>query len=236
MTRPSLIAKWKEAPGAAVLFDFGGTLDADGVTWKERVFRLCRDAGVVTAPDRFDPAFYAADDRLSDAVPPTLSFHDTVLRLVAGVTEALGLCDPALTERIADRFLEDALGRLRHNVPLLRSLSRRYRLGVVSNFYGNLATVCEDAGIRPFLTVLVDSGRVGYRKPDPRIFYQATGELEIDPSHALFVGDSLPRDMAGARAVGMPHIWLTATPGGGKACCPDDGVIHSLGELEGLLL
>ena len=31
---------------AAVLFDFGGTLDADGVAWKERFFRLCLDEGV----------------------------------------------------------------------------------------------------------------------------------------------------------------------------------------------
>ena len=35
----------------AVLFDFGGTLDADGVPWKERVARLYRDEGVSIEPE-----------------------------------------------------------------------------------------------------------------------------------------------------------------------------------------
>ena len=221
----------------AVLFDFGGTLDADGVPWKERFHRLFRGEGTVVAPDRFDPLFYAVDDALTGSVPPTLSFRDTVLRLAEGVTEALGLRDHALTDRIVSRFLEDALERLRHNAALLRTLSHRYRLGVVSNFYGNLTTVCEDAEIRPFLTVVVDSARTGCAKPDPRIFRRAVEELAIDASRAVFVGDSLPRDMAGARSVGMPHIWLTPPVRGGPGpCCPEDSVIHSLDDLEALLL
>ena len=54
---------------AAVLFDFGGTLDADGITWKERFFRLCLDEGVTIARERFDPVFYAADDALVGGIP-----------------------------------------------------------------------------------------------------------------------------------------------------------------------
>ena len=217
----------------AVLFDFGGTLDADGVAWKERLYRLYRNEGAGVAPEQFDPLFYAADDALTSSVSPTLSFRDTVRALVESVTEALGLHDHALARRIADRFLEDALEHLHHNAGVLRGLSRRYRLGVVSNFYGNLATVCEDAGIRPFFTTVVDSGRTGYAKPDPRIFHQALEALGADAARALFVGDSLLRDMAGARAVGMPHIWLTpAAHDGEKPCCPGDRMIHSLDELD----
>jgi len=222
---------------SAVLFDFGGTLDADGVPWKERFYRLFQEEGAPVARERFDPLFYGADDALTGSVPPTLSFRETVRGLAAGVTEALGLRDPALADRVANRFLAEAVERLRHNAALLRALSGRYRLGIVSNFYGNLATVCEDVGIRSFFSVVVDSARAGYAKPDPRIFRRAVEELAIDSSHALFVGDSLPRDMAGARAVGMPHIWLTAaTPRSETPCCPGDSVIHSLDELEELLL
>jgi FMN phosphatase YigB (HAD superfamily) len=52
----------------------------------------------------------------------------------------------------------------------------------------------------------------------------------------VFVGDSLARDMIGARGVGMPHVWLA--PGSARdshPCCPDDAVIHRLTELEELL-
>ena len=220
----------------AVLFDFGGTLDADGLTWKTRFFRLCREEGLVVAPERFDPVFYAVDDALVGAIPATLSFRDTVCRLAAGVTRALG-GEETVRARVASRFIEDALEHLRGNTPLLSRLSRRYRLGIVSNFYGNLTTVCHNAGIRPFFTVIIDSTRVGCLKPDPRIFQRALDELGMAPADAIFVGDSLPRDMAGARAIGMRHIWLAGDAAPPVApCCPDDRLVHSLGDLEAVLL
>ncbi len=175
----------------AVLFDFGGTLDADGLAWKERVYRLFHDEGVAVERERFDPRFHAADD---------------------------------------------ALGHLGDNTPLLRRLARHVRLGIVSNFYGNLARVCDDAGIRPLFSVLVDSAHVGCAKPEPRIFLNALDALVLGPADATFVGDSPSRDMAGARAVGMRHIWLvSATAPAQDPCCRGDRVIHSLKDLEALL-
>lgn len=217
----------------AVLFDFGGTLDADGVAWKERFFRLwCEEAGEI-APERFAPIFYAADDALVGAVPPTLTLRETVDRIAQGVTQGMGASDPALAERIAKRFLEKAWDRLRASALLLSQLSRRYRLGVVSNFYGNLSAVCAEAGLSPFLTVMVDSACVGCTKPAPRIFQAALAGLNAKPEQAVFVGDSLSRDMAGAKGIGMPHIWLTPKTSGGEGpCCPGDRAIHALEELR----
>ena len=220
-----------------MLFDFGGTLDAEGLPWKERVHRLFRDEGVVVAPEQFDPAFYAADDALVGTVPVTTSFRTTVERLAAGVAATLELADPAIVGRVAQRFLADSLETLHRNTPLLRELARRYRLGVVSNFYGNLAQVCEDAGIRSLFGVLVDSAAVGCTKPAPRIFQHALDALGVTAAKATFVGDSLPRDMAGARGVGMRHIWLVgAETSAAGPCCRDDRQIRSLRELEAILL
>ena len=224
-------------PATAVLFDFGGTLDADGVTWKARFFELCRDEGLVTDPERFDPVFYAVDDALVGAVPAMLSFADTVARLAGGLARGLGSSDTAVGPRVARRFLDDALATLGRNTPLLARLGRRYRLGIVSNFYGNLVTVCHNASVRELFDVIVDSARVGWSKPDPRIFRSALDALGVAPADAWFVGDSLPRDMAGARAVGMPHAWLVGAAGpSAAACCPADPMLRSLGDLEGLLL
>src|SRR5262249_58153713 len=97
---------------AAVLFDFGGTLDADGLPWKERAFRLFCDEGASVSRERFDPAFYAADDALVGALPATTSFQATVDRLAAGVATALELSDQAIAARVARRFLTDALATL----------------------------------------------------------------------------------------------------------------------------
>ncbi len=223
-------------PVRAVLFDFGGTLDAEGVPWKERVRRHFADAGVAPPAERFDPVFYAADDALVGAIPTELSLADTVERLVGGVARALGVEDRALASAVAGRFLDAALERTRANAPLLARLARRYRLGIVSNFYGNLEQVCEDAGLRSSFGVVVDSARVGHAKPDPRIFRAALDALGVEAGAAVFVGDSLWRDMEGARDVGMRHVWLAPADAPAAApCCAGDAVIHALRDVEALL-
>ena len=222
---------------SGVLFDFGGTLDADGVTWKERTRRLCEREGIAVDPERFDRAFYAADDALAGAVPATATLRETVTRLMDGVIKELGVHDDGIADRVASKFLDDSIASLDRNTDLLAALARRYRLGIVSNFYGNLARVCEDAKISRYFDVIVDSAQLGCQKPDPRIFQAALGTLALPPGAVTFVGDSAPRDMAGARAVGMPHIWLVAERStAGAACCPGDRIVESLGALEGLLL
>ena len=221
---------------AALLFDFGGTLDGPGLTWKTRAFRLYRSAGLAAAPTDFDPVFYAADDALVGAVPVTLGLDETVHRLFTGISTGLGVADDRLTASLAGRFLDDARASLRDSARVLARLASRHRLGVVSNFYGNLGAVCADAGLTAVLGVIADSTAVGWTKPDPRIFRHALDALGVAPGQAAFVGDSRPRDMEGARALAMPHVWLVdpeAAPG--SPCCPGDPVIHSLDELEGVL-
>jgi putative hydrolase of the HAD superfamily len=220
----------------ALLFDFGGTLDADGLPWKERVSGLYREEGITITPQRFDALFYAADDALVGAVSPALSFRETIVRLVAGINRGLELHDDALVVRIAARFAERASSTLRRNAPLLSALGRRYRLGIVSNFYGNLATVCAECEVSELVGVVIDSEDIGCRKPDPRIFHVAAAALGVEPADTVVVGDSLPRDMAGARAAGMRHVWLAGcTTLSAQPCCPSDPVISSLEDLAKLL-
>jgi HAD superfamily hydrolase (TIGR01509 family) len=191
---------------------------------------LAADAAV------FDPAFYGADDAVIGAVSPTLPLDETVRRLFAGVSARLGVADARLTERLALSFVEDARAGLRASADVLARLARRHRLGVVSNFYGNLGAVCATAGLTSLLSVIVDSTAVGSSKPDPRIFRHALDALGVSPAEAVFVGDSRPRDMEGARALAMPHVWLVdAAWPVAPPCCPGDPVIRSLEELEEVL-
>jgi FMN phosphatase YigB (HAD superfamily) len=224
-----------ESPAPSVLlFDFGGTLDSDGIPWKERFRCLFAEEGVNVAPEAFDAAFHAADDALVGKIPRRFCLEETIKELSGAIARNLRLDDPAPARRVAARFVADSLSYLSKNSVLLSRLRERYALGVVSNFYGNLAAVCEGAGLAPHLGVMVDSAAVGFEKPDRRIFLAALEGLDAEPAEAVFVGDSMPRDMAGARDVGMPHIWLAA--GQGATCCPGDRVIRRLSELSEMFL
>jgi putative hydrolase of the HAD superfamily len=210
----------------AILFDFGGTLDADGVTWKDR-FRSI--AGVEGPSERFDRAFYTADDALVGTIPRDLSFRETVDRLSRNLVRELGW-EEKRAEPLADAFIRASRSKAEASREILEQLSRRYRLGIVSNFYGNLGRVCDDFGISKHVGVLVDSAVVGFEKPDPRIFRAALEALEVLPQEAVFVGDSLPRDMEGARGLGMAHVYVSPA-GNAAACCPADPVIPGVSRL-----
>jgi putative hydrolase of the HAD superfamily len=219
----------------ALLFDFGGTLDAQGVPWKERFYRLSREEGLAVPETEFDPAFYGATDTLEGTIPRDSGLRDTVERVSDGLALRLGR-EPALLRRIGGRFIDDAMRQLGSNAALLSRLSGRYRIGIVSNFYGNLQAVLDETGLSPSIGVAVDSTILGCKKPDPRIFQAALDALEASPAEAVFIGDSLRRDMAGARAMGMRHVWLRpeSATGNGGPCCPDDPAIARLEQLTEL--
>jgi FMN phosphatase YigB (HAD superfamily) len=218
----------------ALLFDFGGTLDAQGVPWKDRFYRLAGVEGLDVPPAQFDPAFYGATDSLEGVIPSSAGLAETVERVADGLAVRLER-EPALLRRIGDRFLDDAMRQLAQSAALLSGWSERYRIGIVSNFYGNIQAVCDEAGLAPSIKVAVDSTVVGCKKPDPRIFQAALDVLQASPAEAVFVGDSLRRDMAGARAMGMRHIWLRPESAASAGpCCPGDLAIARLADLTGL--
>jgi FMN phosphatase YigB (HAD superfamily) len=224
----------------ALLFDFGGTLDAEGVPWKDRWRRIAREEGVDAPQEEFDRAFYGATDALEGTISRTAGFRDTVEAVAGGLALRLRR-EEELLRRIGRRFAEDSLGQLAQSAALLARLRERYRIGIVSNFYGNLQAVCDEAGLTPSIGVAVDSTLVGCKKPDPKIFQAALDALKAAPTETVFVGDSLRRDMAGARAMGMRHVWLRAAAeapgaanGGGQPCCSEDAVIARLSELSRL--
>ncbi len=211
-------------PIETVLFDFGGTLDADGVAWKERFYSLYRSEGLDMTPDAFAAAFFAADRPLVGGLPPATGLSGTVHALAAsleaelarssvepdGVATIKERINGDRSRRVASRFLSEASAAFARNRPVLEALRQRYRLGVVSNFYGNLKAVCDSVGLAPLFAVMVDSHCVGAEKPDPAIFRAVLEPLRAPRQATLFVGDSLRRDREGARRAGIGFVWIAS--------------------------
>src|SRR3954451_10575698 len=191
-------------PVETLLFDFGGTLDANGVAWKERFYAFYRCEGLDMTADAFERSFFAADDPLVGSLPPATELSGTVSALVANLETELarrgagpdhakrsGRSNSDRGLRVASRFQSEASATFARNRPVLEALRQRYRLGIVANFYGNLEAVCRGAGLASLFAVLVDSHCVGAEKPDPAIFRVALESLRARPETTLFIGDSL---------------------------------------------
>jgi putative hydrolase of the HAD superfamily len=87
--------------------------------------------------------------------------------------------------------------------------------------------------LSPMFDTILISDAEGISKPDRQIFYRALERLNVDPTHAVFVGDHPEVDVAGARAAGMRAIWRRDS--GVSRVVEADAVIEELGDLLPLL-
>lgn len=80
-------------------------------------------------------------------------------------------------------------------MPVFNELKRKnIKLGLVSNFDSRLEMILSELGIINYFNCLSYSGKVGFSKPDPRIFQHALMNLNCLPEETLYIGDSLDND------------------------------------------
>lgn len=240
----------------ALLFDFGGTLDLPGCHWLDRFLAHYRDAGLYLTREQLDPAYadatetgYRAGETMYErGLGELVDFLvDRQLTYLAhrGPEEVRRLLVPisaseraTLLARVSKSFTDESARGMARSHGILSVLARRFRLGVVSNFYGNLDRVLAQAHLDQFEVVL-DSARVGIFKPDRRIFQAALAALALEPDQVAMVGDSLAKDCAPARGLGLRTVWLAGPADNGIARdgrVPADFTIRALGELTELAL
>ena len=159
---------------------------------------------------------------------------------VRGVLAELGLLD----EETGTAALEAVRG---YYEPLclfdgveetLEHLSGVYDLGVITNWDSEdeQRRKVEHLGLHSIFRHFVVSASAGYEKPDPRIFQHALSLAEVQPSEAVFVGDRLEIDIAGAKAAGMRAVWFNHWGGSLDGASPEpDAVIERFGELPKVL-
>jgi putative hydrolase of the HAD superfamily len=206
---------------AAVLFDWGDTL----MQWAPEpdLLEAGHAAGFAALGREPVPAL---TERFRTAYLSTF-FEPGIIEEIeypAKVRQLLGEFEIAVTDDELAGFLEAEhaewgparkLATTSH--ALLEALRERgLKLGLVSNAFDPPNLLHHDLaelGIAERLDVALFSSEVGRRKPDPEIFRRALDALGVGASEALFVGDTLATDIAGAAALGMrtcQALWFRA--------------------------
>jgi 2-haloalkanoic acid dehalogenase type II len=203
----------------AVLFDFGGTLYDYGTLSdgdREALVELARAAGVAAAPDEIRAAHREAMRRVFRAyLPRPFYLHRDLFR--DAVAEMLAAFGAEARDEDLERYRvvqwrmhardfalrEGAVETLR----LLRD--RGLHLGVVSNIDADqLAHMGGLARLDEHFDSLLSSEEARSCKPDPVIFREALDRADCAPEEALFVGDSVAQDIAGANRVGLRSVLI----------------------------
>jgi putative hydrolase of the HAD superfamily len=256
LTLPTVDRKWLlNSFAMTVLFDFGGTLDYPR-HWLDRFHVHYSAAGLNLTRLELEPAFDAATRIAYRAAPDLRRFNldQLISFLVRHQLEALAetasdskagklanlrsaSVRAALDRRISRGFIAETVAGLARSGSILRGWSGRVRMGIVSNFYGNLAGILSESGLRDLFDAVADSGELGIYKPNPGIYQAALATLGADAAETTMVGDSLSKDCAPARTLGMRTVWLRHRD---SSLRPDDHLhdadftIDDLDELTGL--
>ena len=128
-----------------------------------------------------------------------LRFTEDIVRAMGGEGDACR----SVAQAITDRWLSSENFELYEDVlPVLSALrGHGLKIGLVSNTSRDLDSFVSHFSLP--VDAWISSGRHGKVKPSPSIFMAVLDQLEVEPSAAVMVGDSLEDDVEGARALGM---------------------------------
>jgi putative hydrolase of the HAD superfamily len=137
-----------------------------------------------------------------------------MVELLAGAFAGIGITlSPEIAEEfvaIDHRAFTESVTVPESTIQALEELrGRGWLMGLVSNMHLRADLMRADLaalGLDRFLTVTAFSSEIGWRKPDVRIFTAALQRLGVRAEEAVFVGDRLRDDIAGARAAGMRTV------------------------------
>ena len=126
----------------------------------------------------------------------------------------------AVDQPVDDQVLIDALQMLRALItrhfglfsdvlPTLTQLKTKYQLGVVTNAHRLYAEAeIKMLGLDSWWDVVIMSSDYGISKPAPELFHMALEKLQVSPAEAIYVGDSIEHDVAGARNAGLKVVHI----------------------------
>lgn len=150
-----------------------------------------------------------------------------------------GVRDVELVKLAEERYFSDRYrGLLLYpdSLAAIQAAKQIAKTGLVTNGPTAMQQAKLDRlGIEPLFDVVLISESVGYWKPDPRIFQLALERVGVEPGEAVYVGDSPTSDVAGARAAGIPVVWMNRSGESWLGPDPPEREVRDLVEFVSLL-
>ena len=224
---PARVLQRGIAAPPVITFDAGQTLiDLD----LDFLARRLAERGVTVAPHALGAAASAAwtryDERTAagEGHPWRALMH--ALLTGAGVASLAGADRATIDGLVEWLWQEQPRANLwRRPIPGMVALARELaargaRVAVLSNSEGRLAELLTEIGLADAFEVIIDSGRLGFEKPDRRIFDHTLAALGVAPGEVspVHIGDSYAADIVGALGAGWRALWY----GRVVADVPDD--------------
>lgn len=199
-----------------IIFDYGGTIDTNGIHWGEFIWDAYVAAGIEVDKSIYRNAYVHGEREL--ARNPIIKSCDTFRTLLSKKMrlqfDYLRNNIPGTTltqeqgEEVAQRCYDNVLSTLGYTRTIVEKLATKYPMVLVTNFYGNMPVVLEEFSLNGIFKEIVESSVVGLRKPDPALFALGTRSLGLKPEEIVVIGDSYRKDIFPASTLGCRTVWL----------------------------
>lgn len=198
-----------------IIFDYGGTLDTNGIHWFEVFYSAYKKAGADIDKELLRKAYVFGERSMEDhsgCINPTDTFFDNLQMKVEFQMQYLIENNKVLPDDKKDFIVNWCYRLAKENLfkfsPLLNTLKTKYPMVLVSNFYGNLNSVLKDYKVDVYFDKVIESSVAGIRKPNPDIFRKGLEALHLNAKEVVVVGDSYKNDIEPAQLLGCSTIWL----------------------------
>lgn len=199
-----------------VIFDYGGTIDTNGIHWGEVIAEQYRLAGMEIERRLYRDAYVHGERSLAKApiIAPEDTFHTLLRKKIAIQFEYLreqtqsGRFTPEAAEQVADGCYNKVKSTLATSRAVLDRLAAQLPMVLVTNFYGNMPVVLDEFGLAGYFKEIVESSVVGIRKPDPALFALGVEALQLSAEEIVVIGDSYRKDIYPSSTLGCKTIWL----------------------------
>lgn len=190
------------------IFDYGGTLDTGGHHWGKVIWHAYQRQQVPVDEEKFRDAYVHAERTLgkNPIIQPDFTFRSTLEEKIRIELEFLGLAE--WQQAVVDDLYAATVEETTRSRAVLLKIKQQYPMVLVSNFYGNIATVLKEFHLDGIFDAIIESAVVGVRKPDPRIFSLGVEALGMQPNEVIVVGDSMDKDIVPASKAGCHTIWF----------------------------
>lgn len=120
-------------------------------------------------------------------------------------------------------------------IDTLARLKENYKMAIISDAQWVFAEPeMEMLGLDRFFKLKIFSSRLGFKKPDVRLFNLALKKLRVRPEDSVYIGDNPNKDLVGSKKAGMKFILF-------KSECVEygglrpDGCFFDYPELENII-
>ena len=199
-----------------VIFDYGGTIDTNGIHWGEVIAAQYIEAGIEIGRELYRNAYVHGERTLAKhpIIAPEDTFHTLLRKKIAIQFEYLRTetgsqqFTAELAQTVADRCYDKVKKTIATSRAIVEELSKQYPMVLVTNFYGNMPVVLKEFGLDTCFKTIIESSVVGIRKPDPALFALGVEALQLPAEEVVVIGDSYRKDIHPSSTLGCRTVWL----------------------------